>query len=67
MEVAGTGASVEAIPLPEDSEGPPAAEPQWRPLAALPEARRWCHLVPIHFAAADLAAVQKPASSKKKR
>ena len=35
----------------------PEPEPRWRALAPLPEARRWCHVVPMRFAAADLSAV----------
>ena len=45
--------------------GKPAVAPKskahsgnWRSLAPLPEARRWCLAVPIHFAAQDLSAVK---------
>jgi hypothetical protein len=38
----------------------------WRSLAPLPEARRWCSAVPIHFTAQDLSAVKGLRTSKSK-
>ena len=63
--------SVEAMPITgdgTDAASKPAVKPRWRALAALPEARRWCNMVPIHFSASDLAALRakKPAGKKKR-
>eukprot|EP01052_Picozoa_sp_SAG31_P000995 SAG31_NODE_32_length_32319_cov_28.042681_5_plen_596_part_00 len=52
-------ASVEAIPCSADEDSTShVAKSRWRELATLPEPRRWCNMVSVHFAAPDLAAMR---------